>query len=426
MRDRTVIAIGRRRARVTSVVLAVFGWFGGVVVGHSNVITDWDERAAALASPAALGERESALVNIAMFDSVNSIERRYHPYLVQMDAPPTASPEAAAAGAAASALVALHPKKAEDINAALAAYLTGLKASPEAVAAGRRLGETVATKVVESREHDGATATDPYRPKTRPGAYVPTATMVCASWPSMQPFALTKASQFRPGPPIALTSKEWATDYNEIKEYGALDSAKRTAEQTEAARFWLMTGPQAYHPIARQVIAAHGLDLVDSARYMAVFATALTDAYIAVFDAKYLYEFWRPVTAIRNGDLDDNPDTAASPTWQPLDATPLHPEYPCAHCILSTTAATVIETLAGGRSLPQLSLTSPTAPGVTHRWSSLDGLATEVSNARIWAGFHYRFSTRVGSAMGREVGQYVATHTMQPVKVASSKSSSVR
>ena len=201
-----------------------------------------------------------------------------------------------------------------------------------------------------------------------------------------------------------------AADYNEIQSLGSYDSEKRSALQTETARFWLMTGPQAYHPLARQVIAARQMKLVDSARFMAMFAAALTDAYVAVFDAKYHYEFWRPITAIRNGDIDDNDATEINPTWRPLDNTPMHPEYPCAHCIQSATAVTLIESLVGDDKMPELSMTSVTAPGVTHQWSSPEDLTTEVQNARIWAGFHYRFSTRVGTAMGRKIGRYVATH----------------
>jgi hypothetical protein len=231
----------------------------------------------------------------------------------------------------------------------------------------------------------------------------------------MRPFALASPSQFRPGPPPALKSREWAADYNEIKELGGKTSGTRTAQQTETARFWLMVGPQAYHPLARQMVLERHLDLIDSARFMALFAVTLTDAYIAVFDAKYHYEFWRPVTAIRNADLDDNPATVPDATWQPLDATPMHPEYPCAHCILSGAARVVLESLAAGQPMPELSLTSPTAPGVTHRWSNLDDFTTEVANARIWAGFHYRFSTRVGTALGRQVAQYVLNNTMEPV-----------
>ena len=399
--------------------MAVLFCISRVVICRADAITDWDAKATVVASPAALGQRELAIVDIAMFDAVNSIDRRYRPYLVQLPAAATVSREAAAASAAATALAALHPQNAGDFKAALSDYLSGLSASSEVILGGAELGAAVANKLVGSRANDGATDPDLYRPRTSPGVYVPTAPVVAATWPTLRPFALQAPAQFRPGPPVALSSAEWAADYNEVKDYGARASLKRTPEQTETAKFWLMTGPQAYHPIARQIISARGLSLIDSARFMAIYALALTDAYIAVFDAKYHYEFWRPVTAIRNGDLDGNPETEIDPTWQPLDATPMHPEYPCAHCILSGTAAAVIESLSRGKDLPELTLTSPTAPGVTHRWSSLDSFTTEVANARVWAGFHYRSSTRVGADMGRQVGRYITEHVMQPVGSAS-------
>ena len=398
--------------------VAILIWVSQALVCRADAITDWDAKATAAASPASLGQRELAIVDIAMFDAVNSIDRRYQPYVVQLPAAATVSREAAAASAAATALAALHPQSAGDFKMALSEYLAGLSVSPEAVRAGEELGAAVGRKVVESRANDGATDPDRYRPKTRPGVYIPTATMVAANWPTLKPFALASPSQFRPGPPVALDSKEWAMDYNEVREYGARTSSKRTPAQTETAKFWLMTGPQAYHPIARQIVAARRFDLIDSARFMAIFAMALSDAYIAVFDAKYHYEFWRPVTAIRNGDIDGNPATEADPTWQPLDATPMHPEYPCAHCILSGTAVTIIEAMSAGNNLPELTLTSPTSPGVTHRWANLDAFTAEVANARIWAGFHYRFSTRVGIDMGHQVGDYVVKQVMQPVSHA--------
>ena len=380
---------------------------------QADTVTDWDAKATAAAPPAALGEREVTIVDLAMFDAVNSIERRYLPYLTQLPAAQPISADAAAASAAANALARLHPETAASFKAALAEYLTHLNAAPEALANGTQLGEAIALKILEARANDGATAVDSYRPKTKAGQYVPTAVMVSSTWPTMRPFALVSPSQFRPGPPPSLKSREWATDYNEIKDLGGKASTARSAQQTETARFWLMAGPQAYHPLARQVVVARHLKLIDSARFMALFGITLTDAYIAVFDAKYHYEFWRPVTAIRNGDLDDNPDTARDATWQPLDNTPVHPEYPCAHCIESGAARVVLESL--GQPMPELSLTSSTAPGVTHHWSNLDDFTTEVASARIWAGFHYRFSTRVGTALGRQVGQYVVDKAMQPV-----------
>jgi len=231
----------------------------------------------------------------------------------------------------------------------------------------------------------------------------------------MTPFALEKPSQFRPAPPISLASKEWAANYNEIKEYGGKTSARRSPQQTETARFWLMVGPPAFHPLPRQLVVAKQMSVIDSARFMALVAIAMTDASIAVFDAKYYYEFWRPITAIRNGEIDGNSATEPEATWQPIDNTPMHPEYPSAHCIQSGAAVGVIEALLGTADIPEVSMTSSTAPGVTHRWTNLDAFADEIASSRIWAGFHYRFSTRVGTEMGRKIGHYVALNVMQPV-----------
>jgi len=232
---------------------------------------------------------------------------------------------------------------------------------------------------------------------------------------------LTKPSQFRPQPPIALESKEWAADFNELKAYGSKASVKRSAQQTETARFWLMVGAPGYHPVARQLITAKQMSIIDSARFMALYAVALTDAYVAVFDAKYHYDFWRPITAIRNGDINGNPATELEATWQPIDNTPMHPEYPCAHCIQAGAAVAVIESVLGSADIPEVSVTSSTAPGVTHRWTNLGVFSDEISNARIWAGFHYRFSTRVGEDMGRKIGQYVVKNIMRPAPVADAR-----
>ena len=386
----------------------------------ANVITDWDAKAVAVAAPAPVGQRELAMVHVAMFDAVNSIERRYRPYLVQLTAQKTTSQDAAAAAAAATVLIGLHPEAAEELKATLATYLASI-ADGEAKADGIKLGEAVAAKVLQARANDGANAADAYRPKTKPGIYVPTPITVASVWPDLAPFALTKPSQFRPQPPISLESKEWAADFNELKDYGGKTSTKRSTQQTETARFWLMVGAPAYHPVPRQLVTAKQMSVIDSARFMALFAVALTDAYIAVFDAKYHYEFWRPITAIRNGDISGNPATERDGTWQPIDNTPMHPEYPCAHCIQSGAAVAVIESVLGSADIPEVSVTSSTAPGVTHRWTNLGVLSDEISNARIWAGFHYRFSTRVGTDMGRQIGAYVVKSVMQPQPVTGSR-----
>jgi hypothetical protein len=156
------------------------------------------------------------------------------------------------------------------------------------------------------------------------------------------------------------------------------------------------------------------MSVVDSARFMALVAVGLNDALIAVLDAKYHHNFWRPITAIRNADIDGNPATEREATWQPIDNTPMHPEYPCAHCTLSGTLAGIVGAALGSADIPEVAISSTSAPGVIHRWTNTKALAEEVANARVWAGFHYRFSTRVGSEMGRQIGEYVVKSVMQP------------
>jgi hypothetical protein len=411
----------------------IFGsWLAiGVPVSASaNVITDWDGKAVALVMPAGpLGvsqqiytaQRMMGMVHAAMFDAVNSIERRYEPYLVQLPADPTTSKEAAAAAAAATVLATIDEKTAREVTVTLATYLASIPDDGSAKADGIRLGEAVAAKVLEVRAIDGHNALDDYRPRTAPGVYVPTSITAASTWSKVKPFALTAASQFRPDPPISLSSREWATDYNEIKDYGRQSDAKRSTQQTETARFWLMVGPPAYHPFVRQLVTAKQMSVGDSARLMALAAIGLNDALIAVFDAKYHYNFWRPITAIRNGDIDGNDLTEREATWQPIDNTPMHPEYPCAHCILSGAIAGVIKTASGSEDIPEIAITSPTAPGVTHRFTNTTVFADEVANARIWSGFHYRFSTHVGTDMGLKIGEYVVTTVMRPAVMAGPK-----
>jgi hypothetical protein len=407
------------------------GLFAAAIVGtvspaFANVITDWDEKAiSTVTSMASLGgtnpymaQRMMGMVHAAMFDAVNSIERRYRPYLVELPAQPTTSKEAAAAAAAAVVLATIDAKTAGEMKAALASYLASI---PDGAAKsdGIRLGEAIAARVLEARANDGSEAPDAYRPRTTPGVYVPTPITISSMWPDMKPFVMTTGSQFRPKPPIALESEEWARDYNELKDYGGQNSAKRTAQQTETARFWLVGPPAAYHPFVRQLVTAKQMSVVDSARFMALAAVGLSDAIIAVLDAKYHYNFWRPITAIRNGDMDGNPATDREATWQPIAPTPMHPEYPCAHCIQSGAVAGVVKAVLGTADIPEIAMTSPTAPGVTHRWTSMTVFTEEIASARIWAGFHYRFSTRVGTEMGLQIGEYVVKNVMQPVATAS-------
>jgi hypothetical protein len=407
-------------------VLLAAAIIGSAPSASANVITDWDQRAVAVVTPTAslggtspyMAQRMMGMVHAAMFDAVNSIDRRYRPYLVQLPADPATSKEAAAAAAAATVLATIDAKTADDMKGALATYLASIPDGP-AKSTGARLGEAIAARVVAARANDGSDAPDAYRPRTTPGVYVPTAITISSMWPDMKPFALTRGSQFRPRAPISLDSKEWATDFNELKDYGGSVSAKRTPQQSEIARFWLVGPPVAYHPFARELVRAKEMSVVDSARFMALVAIGLNDAIIAVLDAKYHYNFWRPITAIRNGDLDGNPASDRDATWQPIANTPMHPEYPCSHCVQSGTVAAVVKAVLGSMDIPETAMTSPTAPGITRRWTTMTAYTEEVANARIWAGFHYRFSTRIGTELGLQIGEYVVNRVMQPAVTAS-------
>jgi hypothetical protein len=395
---------------------------GGPV--SADVITDWNEKAVAFVTKHRMlppqAERVVASVQVAMFDAVNSVERRYRPYRLAVTTAKETSQEAAAAVAAGMVLASLHPNETEELNSLMGAYLAAIPPGT-AKSEGIKVGQEVAAKIVAERKGDGADAPDAYRPKARPGVYVPTPITASSMWPNVKPFAMTSPSQFRPQPPIPLAGEEWAADYNEIRNLGGKNSTKRTARQTEDGRFWLITGPASYYPIVRQLVVAKKMDVIDSARFMALASTAAADAYIAVFDAKYHYDFWRPITAIRNGDIDDNPATELDAIWQPIDNTPMHPEYPCAHCITSAAVAAVIEAALGSAEIPEVSMTSPTAPGVSHRWTNVWAYADEVSMARIYAGFHYRFSTRVGQDMGRKIGRLVVESLMQKTSLAETR-----
>ncbi|HYY38268.1 MAG TPA: hypothetical protein VE801_11065 [Xanthobacteraceae bacterium] len=389
----------------------------------ANVVTDWDEKAVAFIQPRMappVAYRAIAIMHIAMFDAVNSIEPLYRPYYARLPVMGEISKEAAAAAAAGAVLMKLLPDVAADIQASLQNYLSAIPDSA-AKSDGIKLGEAVATKTLEARANDGSSVADAYRPVTTPGVYIPTALTVAPQWPDVMPFAMTSGSQFRPKPPVALESEQWAKDYNEIKELGAKNSSKRSVRQTEDARFWLLTGPLSTHPLHRQIANRKEMPVIDSARFMAVITAAEADAMVAVLDAKYKYAFWRPITAIRNGDIDGNAATEREATWQPIDNTPMHPEYPCAHCIVSSAVASAIEAMLGTADIPEVVMTSPTAPGVTHRWTNLNAYADEVAAARIAAGFHYRFSTVVGQDMGRQIGIHTVKTIMQPMRATSAR-----
>jgi hypothetical protein len=398
----------------SALAIVLFG-----TAARADVIMDWNAKADALAVekqlPNAPNARGQAMLHIAMFEAVNAIDRRYAPYKLNLAADRTASRDAAAAAAAYDVLLALHPDKKADLDAALAGSLAGI-AENEAKSKGIELGKQAAAGIITLRANDGSNTPEDYRPATTAGVYVPTTIPIESTSPKIKPFAMTSASQFRAAPPPALTSETWTRDLNEIREIGSHASTKRSAEQTTIARFWFFTGPKTYNAIVRQIASNRKMDLVDCARLYALTAMASADAFIAVFDAKYTYNLWRPVTAIRNADLTSNPATPREASWQPLGVTPMHPEYPCAHCIVASAVSTVLQHVVGNE-VGEITLTSPTAAGVTRKWTRLQDYSDEVSSARIYAGFHYRFSTEAGRDMGKKIGDLAVT-TLMPGAVA--------
>ncbi|HEY8878042.1 MAG TPA: vanadium-dependent haloperoxidase [Roseateles sp.] len=393
----------------------------GLVSGaHADAITDWNQVAcdvSAKLGPGAPGHRLMAVVQVAVFEAVNAIEPRYRPYLEALPAPAGASVDAAIAAANRSVLVALMPAEKATVEAA---YQAALKNLPDGAAKsdGIALGEKAAALVMARAAADGADGPDNHHWQATPGRYIPTVIPAVPTWPRRKPWMMESPGQFRPGPPPDLASETWARDLQEVRQVGGKNSTARTAAQTEMARFWEETRPLVYHPVLRSVALMPGRSLAQNARLYAAATMAMDDALIAVFDAKYTYNFWRPITAIRTEHQAGGAKTEADLRWVPLISTPMHPEYPCAHCVVSGALGAVVQHELAGRPAPRLSTSSPALPGVVREWNSVDAFMDEVSQARIYDGVHYRNSTREGNKLGQSVGGLVQRQFAAPAGAA--------
>ncbi|WP_349742091.1 vanadium-dependent haloperoxidase [Roseateles cavernae] len=382
---------------------------------QADVVTDWNQKASEItvahqAGP--WGQAPMALIQAAVFESVNAITRRYpQAGYLKLEAPAGASIDAAVAAANRAVLARMATTQAAAVDAAYQAALAAIPEGP-AKTDGVALGEKAAAGILARRAPTGAPPVF-YRPVTNPGHYVPTVVPAMADLPPARCWVLDRVDQFRPGPPPDLKSAVWARDYNEVKALGARTGSQRNAEQTEIARFWAATTPTIYYPLARSVASQPGRDITQNARLLAASGQAMVDAIDAVFDAKYHYHFWRPFTAIRNGDQDGNDATERDAGWLPLIETPMHPEYPCAHCAIAASLGAVLKAEIGSAAVPRLSTTSPTLPGVTRSWASVDAFEQEVINARIYDGVHYRNSGEVGRALGAKVGEVSAAKLLR-------------
>jgi hypothetical protein len=360
------------------------------------------------------------IVHVAMYDAAVAIYGGYRPYATAPAAPANTSPEAAIATAAYATLTGLQPQLAANQAILDNDYTTYLAAIPDGQAKtdGITVGEHVAEAVLTLRTNDGReknpTLADFDQLEPGPGVWQPAPSAVLGlRLPGITPLALPSASRFRPDGPNRVTSPEYADDLNQVKDLGRVDSATRTPAQTIEARFWTDHDLRQWNDAMLRLAADRGLDLVQTARMLAMAHVAGGDAMIACFDAKYHYWFWRPYQAVPLADTDENPATVADPSWAPLGTTPNFPEYPSAHACHSTAVVKALTEFFGTGNV-ELSLDSR----VTHStrvYDRLRGIVQDVDSARVLVGFHFRNSDQQGSALGRKVARYVADHHFQPL-----------
>ena len=417
--------VSRERLRV-AISAALIGAAIAVVAplraATQNVVVDWNAiaitAAGAAGQNALLQERSITLTSVAVNDAVNAITNEYARYASRLTPPSGGSTTTAAIGAAHRALTQLLPSQAQFLDAMLAQSLA--KFGVNAGDPGLVFGAAVAEEIVALRAADGAAlAQFPYTPANAgaPGVWVPTppafAAALLPGWGSVQPWVLESGAQFRPDEGPDLTSHRYARDLNEVREIGALNSATRTAEQTNIARFWLASAALIWNPVLRQVVLGLGLDESEAARDFALMNVAGADARIACWDAKYAFNFWRPVTAIQRADEDGNPATTADLGWTPLVATPNFPEYVSGHTTVSGAMATILRLLFDDDPGVAFTATSLTNPGFERHWATFSEGVREVIDARVYSGIHFRSSDERGARLGRQVGRFAAMHAFR-------------
>src|SRR6185436_13494695 len=386
---------------------------------RADVITDWNNTAMDVMKAVNVAgnpwTRSMALMNVSMSDAVNSVQNRYSRYTTELPIDPNASAEAAAASAAREILMRQYPGQKAKIDAAFAETMKAIPDNPKR-AAGIALGEKVAAAVFAERQSDATSAPETYRPLTTPGVWVPTTPPLFPQYATAKPWGMESASQFRPGPPPALNSALYVRDYNETKDMGGLKSTKRTDAQSDAVRFWTQANlPPSWFQAAAQVSDRKGLSAADKARLFALMSMALANCFIVDWDAKFTYNFWRPITAIRNGDQDGNDATERDAGWQPLNATPMHPEYPSQAGINAGAARGILEAVFG--SAPEGFLATDISDArLSRQFTSFAQMDQEHKEVRIWGGIHFRNSLEVGEGMGRKIADHLVANYMKPTR----------
>ena len=391
---------------------------------RADVVRDWNSvalqaiRTDRTSPPKA--SRALAILHASIYDSVNGIRRTHAPYHVTGKVPASASVEAAAAAAAHKVLVSLYPAQRTNFDAAYASSLNGIRELPQK-RMGIAWGTLVANKTLASRANDGSTNVVAPPVASAVGDWVATPPALAAyllpQWGQVTPFAMASSSQFRPSGPPALNSAKWALDYNEVKALGAATNSTRTPDQREIALFWAdgagtETPPGHWNHIAQDIAADQHNTLEQNARLFALLNLAMADAGICAWDAKYTYHNWRPVTAIRAGDTDGNPDTAPDATWSSFIGTPPFPDYCSGHSTFSAAAATVLGLLFGTDNIA-FTTGSDFMPGVHRSFNSFSAAAQEAANSRVYGGIHFRFASEDGLAGGLAIGEWTFSHYLQ-------------
>jgi hypothetical protein len=382
-----------------------------------NAVIEWNRTLLVIvrtpgAQPATIhSTRNFAMLHAAIFDAVTNITGTFPPYLVSVPGTsPQASQPAAADQAAHDVLVSLYPAFQMKLDTQLTQDLALVPDGQDKVD-GINVGQKVAAAILAARANDGSAVPQPaYVPGTHPGDYQLTppnfASADFTQWPQVTPFALRRADEFLPPPPPALTSEEYTNVFTEVKSLGLITSTVRTPDQTQIGTFWNGNIQDFWNEIAQTAALTRHLDLPQTAHLFALLNIALADTTIAFFEAKYVYNFWRPVTAIRAADTDNNPNTAPDPAWVPLPTkTAADPSYPGAHSAISFAAAEVLKLELGQRLV--FDVTSESLARVTRHFTSFDEAAQEAGLSRIYAGQHYRTDHVAGKNLGRNVARSI-------------------
>jgi hypothetical protein len=393
---------------------------GGTPQTYSaEVIRTWHVLAAAQPTNPVRQSRVLAMVHAAMHDAVNAAAPRYESYASWLS-DRDAHPEAAAAAAAHRVLVNLFSANADAFDAQLASSLAGIP-DGSAKDSGVALGALVGQSIVDLRATDGMEVADPFNPAPAPGVWEPTPPAFAAAVePQMQnvtPFTIRSRNQFDLEAPPALLSEEYARDYNEVKAAGQNTSAVRTADQTHYAHFWFEASNITWSRIAAIYTVQHGTDLHDTARLFALLNMAMADGYVAGFYWKRTYAFWRPVTAIRKGDVDGNPSTEPDAGWTPLRPTPPSADHPSTHAVLGTAAARILQRFArSDRFAFCISSSSAVPAGSARCYDRFSEAAAENADSRVYLGYHFRTATRAGTRLGQQIGNFAFTHNLRPLR----------